>query len=93
MCLGAALQWQVNRIVYAMSAPSDGCLTILSALRARSAQREGEGAWWDLRAGDPFPQEIHGQVMAEEAVSLMEEFVAHHPHHFACTYARSLLPR
>ena len=75
MCIGAAMQCQVDRIVYAMPADPDGGSRFVST----------------FAAGGQKPPEIQGGILAKEAVQLMKKFVKENPNHFGLGYAKSLL--
>lgn len=76
MCIGAAMQCQIDRIVYAMSATPDGGSRFASS----------------IAAGGQKPPQIDGGILVAEATALMEEFVHNNPQHFGVDYARALLP-
>lgn len=75
MCIGAAMQCQIDEIVYAMPADPDGGSRFISA----------------IIEGGQKPPEIRGNVLIEEEVSLMRQFIKENPNHFGIDYVKALL--
>lgn len=75
MCIGAAMQCQVDRIIYAMPAGPDGGERFLECINEKGLK----------------PPEIRGGVMFEESLKLMKKFVAENPQHFGIHYAKALV--
>ena len=75
MCIGAAMQCQVDKIVYAMPAMPDGGSRFVD----------------DILAKGQKPPEIVGGVLRDEAIELMRQFVKENPQHFGIGYAKALL--
>jgi tRNA(adenine34) deaminase len=75
MCIGAAMQCQVDRIVYAMPAGPDGGSRFASSITAAGQK----------------PPKIQGGILIKEAVLLMKKFVKENPNHFGVGYAKALL--
>lgn len=75
MCIGAAMQCQIDKIIFAMPADPDGGSRFLPA----------------ISAGGQKPPEIQGGLLKEEAIALMEQFVKENPSHFGINYAKALL--
>lgn len=75
MCIGAAMQCEVDKIVYAMPAMPDGGSRFVD----------------DILAKGQKPPKIIGGVLREEAIALMKQFVDRNPQHFGIGYARALV--
>lgn len=75
MCIGAAIECGVDKIVYGMSAIPDGGVCYTAGMRGIK---------------EPIPV-IVGGVLADEAQTLMQEFVDSHKEHPGWGYAESLV--
>lgn len=75
MCLGAAMQTGVDRIIYGMDAAPDGGTRYVNEFR---------------RLGQAAPEIISG-VLVEEQVALMREFLKRYPNSPAAPYVRAML--
>ncbi len=75
MCIGAAMQCQVDKIVYAMPSGPDGGTRFVGAI-SEGAQK---------------PPEIIGGVLKDEATDLVRRFVRDNPKHFAIDYVEAIL--
>ena len=75
MCLGAAMQYELDRIVFAMRAAPDGGVAFVDDYR---------------RAGLVVP-DIVGGVLESEAVELMREYLRKTPEALGADYVRALL--
>lgn len=75
MCIGAAMQCEVDEIVFAMPAEPDGGTRSLPCI----SEKRGK-----------VPS-IRGGVLMEEAIALMEENLKRNPGHSGIEYAKALL--
>ena len=75
MCIGAGLQAEVDKIIFAMSAGVNGDSDLVSCIR---------------NIGQKMP-EIQGGILKEEVVELFEQFIRKNPDSFATTYAKLYL--
>jgi tRNA(adenine34) deaminase len=75
MCIGAAIESGVDKIVYSMDAPLDGGSCYADKLRG---------------VKEKVP-EIEGGVLADKALPLMQKFVDENPNHPGWEYAKSLI--
>lgn len=75
MCLGAAMQCEVDIMVFGMRADPDGGTRLAPDIAAQG-----------LKA-----PELRGGVLEQEAVVLMREFLRLNPNHFGASYVEALL--
>lgn len=75
MCLGAAINCGVEKIVYAMKAIPDGGIRYRKCITNEGVQ----------------VPDIVGGVLENEAMELMKKFVVENPLHFGCDYAKMLI--
>ena len=75
MCIGAAIQAEVKKIIFAMPAGVRGDANLVGGIR---------------NIGQKVP-EIQGGILKDEVVELFKQFIRENPDSFAATYANEYL--